>query len=364
MKLLKNILLFAAAAAFASSCDSDIDTLQIATPDKFVAPVMGNCNDVIVNLDNVKAETVVYTWTAADFGLPVQVLYSLYFTDGANSTLAGTTSDTQLALSKSDVNGAVINGLGVSPNQTVNIKAYVTAQVNGTNQYEAITSNQSNSFNVTTFAAPLGELYLCGEFNGSWDIDNAPVFYETTGGSNIYKCMVDFSNGNADATHSYFKVVAQRNWSGDNWGYNYLTPSWSCPDQSDSNLSVPLAEGCVFELSVNKSAMTIDKNAIGSTLGLIGTFNGWNGDEFFTYDYMSSTWKTGPVSLAAGDEVKIRVNSDWGTNWGDAGSASTAITGGVELKQGGGNIVVSAAGTYVVTLHANRTPYVLEFVAQ
>ena len=362
MKLLKNIMLFAAALAFAS-CDSDIDELQIATPDKFVAPVIGQCNDVIVNGDNVKAETVVYTWSKADFGLPLQVLYSLYLTDGTNSTMAGTTSETVLALSKSDINGAVINGLGYNPNETISIQAYVTAQVNGTDKYEAISSNRSNSFNVTTFAAPLGELFLCGEFTGSWDIDNAAIFYETSGGTNIYKCMCDFSNGSADATHSYFKVVAQRNWSGDNWGYNYLTPSWACPDQSDSNLSVPLGEGCVFELTVNKGLMTIDKNTVGSKLGLIGTFNGWNGDEFFTYDYLSSTWKTAPIALGADDEVKIRVDSAWGTNWGGS-AASAAIPGGTELSAGGDNIKVGKAGTYVVTLHANRTPYVLEFVAQ
>ena len=366
MKFLKNILLFAAVMGFASSCDSDIDTLQIATPEKFVAPVINNCNDVIVNLDNVKAETVVFSWSKADFGLPVQVLYSLYLTDGTNNALVGTTSNTQLAVSKSDVNGAVINGLGVAANATASVKAFVTAEVNGTDKYEALTSNSSNSFNVTTFEAPLGVLYLCGEFNGSWDIDNAPVFYETTGGSNIYKCMVDFSKAadGDDATRSYFKVVAQQNWSGDNWGYNALKPSWTCPEQKDSNLSLPFSEGSIFELTVNRALMTIDKNAIGNTLGLIGKFNDWGGDEFFTYDYKSSTWKTAPVALTAGDEVKIRVNSDWGTNWGDAGSVSTAISGGTELKIGGGNIKVPASGTFVVTLHANRTPYVLEFVAQ
>ena len=363
MKLLKNIMLFAAAVAFVS-CDSDVETVQIPNASQFVAPVIGQCNNVIVNADNVKAETVVFSWTKADFGQPLQVLYSLYLTDGTNSALAGTTLDTQLALSKSDINGAVINGLGVKANETATVQAYVTAKVDFTDKYEALTSNVSNSFTVKTFEAPLGVLYLCGEFNNGWEIDNAPEFFETSGGTNIYKCMVDFSNGNADATHSYFKVVAQRNWSGDNWGYNYLTPSWNCPEQSDSNLSVPLSKGCIFELTVHKGLMTIDSNAVGNKLGLIGSFNGWGGDEFFTYDYLTSSWQTAPVALAAGDEIKIRVDSAWGTNWGASGAMSTAISGGFELQAGAGNIVVPNGGTYVAVLHANRTPYVLELVVQ
>ena len=41
--------------------------------------------------------------------------------------------------------------------------------------------------------------------------------------------------------------------------------------------------------------MTIDKKAIGNKLGLTGDFNNWgegNPDAIFTYDYLSSSWKT------------------------------------------------------------------------
>ena len=65
MKLFRNILLFAAAATFVS-CETDIDTPQISSADKFIAPVIGQCSDVIVNADNSKEETVIFTWTAAE----------------------------------------------------------------------------------------------------------------------------------------------------------------------------------------------------------------------------------------------------------------------------------------------------------
>jgi DNA segregation ATPase FtsK/SpoIIIE-like protein len=63
--------------------------------------------------------------------------------------------------------------------------------------------------------------------------------------------------------------------------------------------------------------------------------------------------------------VSIFVDSDWAKNWGvsGAGNPSSAVAGGIDLD-GGDNYKVATGGTYVAVLHANRTPYVLELVAQ
>ena len=195
------------------------------------------------------------------------------------------------------------------------VKAYVTAQIYGADEYAPISSERSNSFTVSTFMAALKWYHLCGEFN-SWTIAEAPLFWETAGGTNQYSCMVDFTiaGGNGDATHSYFKVTAEQNWSADNWGYNHLTPSWDCPEQNDGNLSVPLDEGNIFQITVNTSVMTIDKRNIGKYLGVIGSFNSWDGDAPLNYNSLESAWMTEPLELAAGDEVKIRVDGGWTLN--------------------------------------------------
>ena len=52
----------------------------------------------------------------------------------------------------------------------------------------------------------------------------------------MYKILVNLDDRSEQ--YSYFKVTVARNWSDENWGYNFLTPSWYCPEQSDSNLSV------------------------------------------------------------------------------------------------------------------------------
>ena len=365
MKLLKYITMFAVIALAAVSCKNDIEIKEVSSPSQFVAPVIGKCSNVIVNATNSDTESVIFTWKAADFGQPLQIQYSVYLQSGSESTLLGTSFSNSFSISKGDLNGAVINGLGVLPNETATMKAYVSASMNGTDQFDPINSELSNSFTVTTFMAALKWYHLCGEFN-SWTIGEAPIFWETSGGTNQYTCMVDFtiSGGNGDATRSYFKVTAEQNWSADNWGYNFLTPSWDCPEQADSNLSMPLDEGNIFQVTVNTSVMTIDKRNIGKYIGLIGDFNSWGGDAIFTYNSLESAWLTEPLELAAGQGIKIRANGGWDLNWGTTGVASAAVAGGFELATGADNISVPESGTYIVKLHANRTPFVLELVKQ
>lgn len=366
MKLFKSIMTLATAALFAA-CQTDIDTPQIGNSADFVAPVLGACGDVIVNADNAESENVIFSWTPASFGLPVQVLYQVYLVHDGVEALAGATNSTSLAIPKGDLNGVVINGLGVSANETVEVTAYVSATVANTTKYEAIKSEQSAPFSVSTYAAPLKWLYLVGEFN-NWKETTAPIFWETAAGTNIYECMVDFTPTNESPTkagHSFFKIISEQSWAS-SYGKNELSAGWAVEENNDGNLSLPLADGVINQISVNLAAMSISKKTVGNKLGLMGSFNNWAADVPFTYDALTSTWKTEPVNLPANAEIKLRIDGTWeGTlNWGDAGKASTAVAGGMELAEGGGNIVVADGGTYVVVLHANRTPYVLELQKQ
>lgn len=364
MKLLKNIMLLAATALFAA-CETDVDTPQIYNPENFVAPVISECGDIIVNADNSDSENVVFSWTAADFGQPVQILYSVYITLNGQEGLVGTSNSTSLAISKGDINGVVINSLGVTANETAEgITAYVSAQIANTTNYEAIKSSVSNTFSVQTYAAPLKWLYLCGEFN-NWTQTSAPIFWETNGGTNTYTCMVDFS-ASADNTNSFFKVLPEQSWSS-SYGKDDFTASWTIADNNDGNLSMPITEATIHEVTVNMAVMTIDQTAVGNTLGLSGTFNNWGEDEAdaaFTYDALNSIWKTDVVALEAGQEIKVRADGAWTTNWGTSGKNSTAVPGGIELAAGGDNLTVPESGNFIVVLHANRTPFVLEFQKQ
>ena len=245
MKLIKNIMLLMAVVLFAA-CETDIDTPQVNSSDKYVAPVIGQCSDIIVNADNSKDETVVFSWKAADFGLPVQVLYTVYLTKGDKSSLVGTSSSTSLAIAKGDINGVVINGLGVNPNETAEVQAYVTAQFAGTDEYEAIKSNVSNSFKVTTYAAPLKNLYVVGFFNG-WKEGEAVEIWETSAGTNVYEGLYDFFEDGTSG-HSAFKIISERSWGGGNWGYDAFKVDSHFTGIAGGDLQLPAG---FWKISVN-----------------------------------------------------------------------------------------------------------------
>ena len=68
---------------------------------------------------------------------------------------------------------------------------------------------------------------------------------------------------------------------------------------------------------------------------------GWSTDAVMTYDCALNAYTyTGPF---VADEYKFRYGADWKANLGDAGTAGT-------LKQDGGNLKITKAGTYTITL--------------
>ncbi len=363
MKQFKYIVMLMMATFLLFGCEMAIEHVKI-DPSQSVAPTLHTQNDIIVNKDNSKVEAVVFNWTSASFGAPTQIQYALYLTLGENSVLAGTSFSNSFTISKQDLNGLVCNDLKVKANETANISAGITASIYGTNVPPVKSNNIS--FNITTYAADLRFLFLPGNYQ-SWNITEAPQFWETDGGTNIYKILVDLQDGSAD--YSFFKVTVARNWSDANWGYNYLTPSWSCPEQSDSNLSVDLREGTTYELTVNRSAMTIDKKVVDG-VGMVGAYNGWSyattGDDQFKYDAKENVWVSPAVTFTndGGLGFLIRLNTahnpdNWTFKFGTEGEASSEVPGGIKLIQGGGDISVPSAGTYVMKLYGNRTPYVL-----
>lgn len=356
MRYIKNIAILLVSLFCFWACETELETARLNPESGFTAPTLIAMADVIVNADNSKVEAVIFNWTEASFGVPTQIEYALHLTGNGKEVLAGTSFGTSLTLSKADLNGLVVNDLSVPANETAKIGAYLTTSVYGTD-VKGATSNAIN-FNVTTFKAALRYRFICGEFQG-WTIDSAPIIWETDGGTNIYRTLVDLENGNEDL-YSYFKITEARDWSHANWGYDYLTPSWTCPEQNDHNLSVPKDEGIINLLTINVGKMTIDREPHKS-VGLIGAFDesGWNTEVPFVYDAVSGTWEAGPVTFSGATNFLIRLSENWDYKYGDGVKASDDVPGGFEVNKGGADINVPSTGTYVMVLHADRTPFVL-----
>lgn len=358
----------AAALLVFSACDIcelgpvEPDKTMLSPEGEFVAPVLLEVGDITIDGNN-SAEAVTFLWSAADFGAPVQIAYNLYFARDGKTALAGTSRTNKLTLSKADVNGILVNSLGVKANDAADVEAYVEASVNGT-EVKSVRSTNSVAFNVQTFKAKLNSLFICGQFQNGWDVNNAPEFWETGGGTKIYKILIDYlAQGTITPGEDQgFKILTQRKWEGDYWGYSGLTPSWDCPENNDKNFQFGAAAQNIYLLTVNLSKKTISAEGI-DALSLIGDFDesaGWSNDVDLVYDCVQNIWTAGPVTFSGGKtDFLIRYDHAWSKKLGGATTASEDVEGGFELVSGGDNMKVPSDGTYMMKIHGNRTPMVI-----
>ena len=332
---------------------------RLADPSAFVAPQLVAIGDIAIDQNNTE-ETVSFAWESASFGAPVSILYSLNLTTGDQSTVAGTTFANSLSLTKADINGILINSLGVKANDLAKVTASVSATVADTD-ITPISSN-TRDFTVQTFKAKLNALYICGQFENGWDVDHAPEFWETGGGTKIYKVLIDYLAGGTivPGEDQGFKILTQRAWAGDYWGYSGLKPSWECPENNDENFQFGASAKEIYHLTVDLNAKTISAEGI-DAISLIGNFaeSNWEKDVDFSYDYLQNVWTAGPVTFSGGNGFLIRYNHAWDTKLGTATKASDDVEGGFELEAGGADMNVPGDGTYLMKLYGNRTPFVL-----
>jgi hypothetical protein len=363
---------FAAALLCFSSCDiyefggsNPSDTIvgqtRLAAEKDFVAPRLQEMSDIIVDNTNSK-ESVTFLWTPADFGAPVSISYNVYLEGNGNKALAGTSKTNSLTITKADLNGIVVNSLGVKANDAADVSASVEATVTDTD-IKAVKSANTVSFNVKTFKAKLNFLYICGQFQNGWDVANAPQFWETGGGTKVYKILIDYLAGGTitPGEDQGFKILSQRAWAGDYWGYSGLKPSWDYVENNDENFQFGASAKPIYHLTVDLNKKAISAEGI-EALSLIGNFaeSGWSTDVDFVYDCVENVWTAGPATFSGGNNgFLIRYNHGWDKKLGTATTASDDVEGGFELEEGGADMNVPGDGTYIMKLYGNRTPFVL-----
>lgn len=117
-----------------------------------------------------------------------------------------------------------------------------------------------------------------------------------------------------------------------------------------------------YYIKVDMTEGTFEMNRI-SKVGLIGSINGWGGDEEFTYDATQNVW-TLTQALTANDEIKVRFNGSWDApndNRGIAGTAAGIVVANTAtpVYHNGQNMKVAEDGTYTITLDLSTNPNTL-----
>ena len=357
--IFKSVLLLGAAALCLWSCEIQFDKQQLTTPDKYVAAnfqTPGNVNITESSLGN----DVTFQWSAAQFGAPTQIQYSVFIVNGSKKALVGVTYDTSLTISQEDLNGLLLNDLGLTPSESSSISAYVEAEVYsvyGSLSGDPVVSN-TVSFSVVPYLPPITSVYLPGVAS-RWDFSAAA--WETSPGSQTYTSIVNLG------TYNQFKVTDSPDWNHGNWGREYFTGRCTGVTSAGGNITVDSMDNPIKVITVapKKSRPTVSVTAPYTAFSAIGTIGGtgWNKDFDFTYDRANDVWKTEPVAFTASSEWKIRASHAWSESWGGGTKASNYVPGGFEVS-GGNNMKPGIEGTYVIKLYLNRTPWVVVYEKQ
>ncbi|NVO21216.1 MAG: SusF/SusE family outer membrane protein [Bacteroidetes bacterium] len=128
------------------------------------------------------------------------------------------------------------------------------------------------------------------------------------------------------------------------WGLNYGSTAGNATlDAGGSNIPAPSVESDYYFALDLSTPLTYTYTA--DRWGIIGdaTAGGWSDDQNMTWDATNQVL-TATIPLTVG-AIKFRANDDWAVNYG---GPLTALT------QGGDNIPIAEAGTYVITLDLGK----------
>lgn len=357
MKNIKYMLILAVSLLMAS-CTLNKEKTCLGSAEDFVAPVLNPMADVLSDANTSSVEQIIYTWSDADFGADVSILYSVYAVKGEKKALVGQSYTTSLSIAKGDLVGVVFNDLGGAKNELVGIESFVEAKVNGTSMVESVVSN-SVSYGVYTYLPAKKQIWLPGAYQG-WN-QLGTTIWEYAAGTSQYKFLVNVSDGGEGPY--YFKVVDEgKNWVGMNDGYEPDGWEVADPAQSDGNFSVTKDEPILY-LTIDTKKKKVSKETI-TKVAMIGGFNGWSDatEPEFTYNAEENVWVS-PVIAFDGSGWLVRLNGSWDWKYG-SNVASSDIEGGFEITKGGSDISGTPTGNYIVKLHTNRDPFVIEYVQQ
>lgn len=201
-----------------------------------------------------------------------------------------------------------------------------------------------NMYELTySVALTIEQLYTPGDANG-WS-QTASQIIPTSNYIN-YKGYAHISGS--------FKFTSEPNWDGVNYGQakddaGQIIEGSLSTDGGAGNLSV--SADALYWCQVNLANLTYTTTEI-TSLGIIGDFNGWAGQDNLSPSADFLIW-SGTVTLDGGG-WKFRANDNWDINLG----------GDLDNLTLDGSNIPSEAGTYTITLDLSSLPYTATLVKQ
>ncbi len=190
------------------------------------------------------------------------------------------------------------------------------------------------SLTITTYQA-IAWAYVPGEYE-SWDIDKADSLISATG-NGVYTGNIYFPQNNY-----LFKIAPAKSWN-----LSYGSGGDGILSASGGNLEAPGSGSYKITADLNTLTYKMEYNQWSVTGD--ATAGGWNVDTDMKFNNGDSTWSI-VASLTAGGNIKFKYNHDWGVNYGGSGGV---------LVLNGGNIPITATGTYLVQFDLPHLKYTI-----
>lgn len=345
MKKISIILLVFAIMLGFYSCQKEA-TKVVYNPANVTSPNLSGITDgsVITFLKSQSDSIVQFTWTPAKYGFNTSVQYFVQIAKAGTNfaepqTLGTTESVDTLKVAVSSFNNKVntMKANAESPDP-VNVEMRLIAIISPS--VDTVFS-QTIGFTLNTYYIPIiyPQLYVPGDYQG-WAPDAADSIGSIKSNTS-FEGYVYISNPG-----SGFKFTSQRDWNGTNYGDGGTAGTLST-DGGAGNLTVP--EAGFYKFNVDTQALTWSYlKTTWSMIGDVTSGGDWSTDLPLNFDTTTDLWTvTGDFPAGA---FKFRANDSWDLNYGS--DANDGI-----LQDGGGNINITAAGNYTITLDLTNTVY-------
>ncbi|WP_289044855.1 SusE domain-containing protein [uncultured Olleya sp.] len=299
-------------------------------------------NTVVLTEATADEEALIVTWTEPNFGFSAAPLAYNVLIDTENGDFSSPESATaSMPLEKTftvQQLNALLTELELTPNEEAQVQLKVEVKLSN------VSSVYSEAINLTVTPYPgLPDLSTTWGIVGdatpnAWDGLDVPLYKTDTEG--VLAAYVHLIDG---------EIKFREN---NDWDVNYgVTGTGNALEANGGNITV--TEGTYYiTMNLNNLTYTMEDASTTDIWGLVGdsTPNGWDGPDWTFYPAGNDLYVT-KVNLTDG-ELKLRLNNDWGTNYGDTGLDNT-------LDDGGDNIIVTA-GTYNIVIDLFNLTYTLE----
>ncbi len=350
-----------ASTVLVSSCNNNLEIVS-TNPSTFKAPSFtafdGGEGEIVVSETN-QANELKIQWSAADFGYPAAVNYTLEGSFSVN------TKDTTLVFANTSTPSATlsyetINKLILSTGVTAGTQTSVELELNASisSAYTTQKSTSTLTINVTPFKVAYPKmLYVAGGYTtNGWNPAASPRVFITDEDKGVYNGIVNVDNDGFE-----FKFLGQADWNPIQYGGEMSKLVEKFPDGSDpANITDLKGKTAFYHMNVDVKNLKATAKAI-STISLVGgaTDIGWDPSKSLPFAPKATTgpdsyvWVLSGVNLKA-DGFKILFNNSWDNALGANGGSADFVFSGGDAK-------FSESGIYDIELDLANYPYKATF---